>query len=97
MNENTELETGADEEITDGPFESVWQGYDAAQGEMLEELLRQEGFVPRLIGTRTAALIGVGQFTASLRIEVPADTADEARQVLDEFYNAPPEMDDEED
>ena len=83
------------EEIEDGPFESVWQGYDAAQGEMLEELLRQEGFVPRLIGTRTAALIGMGQYTASLRIEVPSESADEAKRVLEEFLNAPPEIEEE--
>ena len=92
MSGDTDRQKGLDKERVDGAFESVWHGYDAAQGEMLEELLRQEGFVPRLIGTRIAALIGMGQYTASLRIEVPSDSAVEARRVLKEFLNAPSEM-----
>ena len=81
-------ESAASTSEDEGPFETVWRGYDAAEGQMLEEMLRQEGFTARLIGTRTAALIGVGQFTAELRLEVPSESAKEVAAVLEEFVNA---------
>lgn len=92
MNDSADRKNKNGNNPGDTVFEPVWKGYDAAQGQMLEELLRQEGFSPRLIGTRTAALIGMGQFTATLRIEVPSDTAQEARRVLDEFEHAPADL-----
>lgn len=90
MNDTTNNDNDGQETIEDLDFQPVWKGYDSAQAEMLAELLRQEGFTARLIGTRSAALIGVGQFTAELRVEVPADRIEEARSVLEEFLNAPP-------
>lgn len=91
MDDTINNDSKEQELLDDVDFQTVWRGYDAAEGQMLEELLHQEGFTARLIGTRSAALIGVGQFTAELRVEVPADRADEARLVLDEFMNASPE------
>ena len=50
MNDTPEQDAGnVEEELID--FTAVWKGYDPAQGQMLEELLRQEGFTSRLIGT----------------------------------------------
>ena len=87
----TETPNENEERLDDENFAAIWHGYDAAEGQMLEELLRQEGFEARLIGTRTASLIGVGQFTATLRLEVPESAVEEALKVLEKFLSAPPE------
>ncbi len=87
LNEQEKSEQEQDEQ---DDFEIVWKGYDSAEGQMLEEMLRQEDFTVRLIGTRTAALIGLGQHTAELRLEVTADNAEEARAVLKEFLSGKP-------
>ena len=58
---------------TQGEHVAVWRGYDPVQAELIEDVLAAEGLSPRLIGTRNAPLIGVGQHILGLRVEVPAD------------------------
>jgi hypothetical protein len=60
-------------------FTRVHETTDPVEAEMLLDLLRQEGFDARLIGTRSAALIGASPAILPLRIEVPAEDAEEAR------------------
>jgi len=49
---------------------------------MLEEMLRESGIDVRLLGTRNAALLGAAQHIMKLRLEVPAEQEEEARELL---------------
>jgi len=64
-------------------FVTIHRTGDPVTGEMLEDVLRGEGFDARLLGTRNAALLGAGQSIFRLKIEVPADQAEEAAAVLE--------------
>ena len=54
---------------------------DAAQGEVLAELLRQEGIAARFRGPATT-LVGVAQHIIEMAVEVPAESESHARQFL---------------
>ena len=62
--------------MTDYGYVVVHQTKDAAQGEVLAELLRQEGIEARFRGPATT-LIGVAAYVVEMAVEVPV--ADEAR------------------
>lgn len=47
--------------------------------------LRAEGLAPRPLGTSNAALVGAGRRVFGLRIEVPSDEAEAAREALAAF------------
>lgn len=68
-------------------FVEVYRGHDPVAAQMLEDVLRKEGFEPRLVGTRNAALMGVGQNIVSMRIEVPASMSGEARALVESVLN----------
>lgn len=67
------VETAA---MTDYGYVSVHETKDAAQGEVLAELLRQEGIAARFRGAATT-LVGIALNVVAMAVEVPA--ADEAR------------------
>jgi hypothetical protein len=62
--------------MTDYGYVSVHETKDAAQGEVLAELLRQEGIAARFRGAATT-LVGLAMDVVAMAVEVPA--ADEAR------------------
>lgn len=64
-------------------FETIYRTSDPVTGEMLEDVLRSEGFDARLLGTRNAALLGAGQSIFELRIEVPASQAADAAATIE--------------
>jgi hypothetical protein len=66
-------------------FETIHRTSDPIEAEMLTDLLLQSGISARVIGTRHGALIGVAQHILALRVEVPADQAREACELLDGF------------
>jgi len=57
---------------------------DAAQGEVLAELLRQEGIAARFRGP-TTTLVGVAQHIIEMAVEVPAESEAHARQFLSDL------------
>jgi len=57
---------------------------DAAQGEVLAELLRQEGIAARFRGPATT-LVGVAQHIVEMAVEVPAESEAHARQFLSDL------------
>lgn len=67
----------------DEPFVEIARPTSAIDGEISVDLLKQQGIVARLLGTRDAALIGVGPQIVALRLEVRASQANEARTILD--------------
>lgn len=64
------------------PFVTVHRPFDGTEGEVMIQLLRDHGIECRLLGTRHAASIGVGQQIAPLRIEVVASKVEEARELI---------------
>src|SRR5262245_21573586 len=66
-------------------FVIVHRSYDPIQAEFLGELLRENHIAARVIGTRSAALIGVGPNAMQLHIEVPASQAGAATDFLEAF------------
>jgi hypothetical protein len=73
-------------------FVTVIRPLDATEGEIMLQVLRDHDIESRLIGTRSAAVIGAGPQAAPLRIEVPSNRVDQARALLDELR--PPRTDD---
>jgi hypothetical protein len=67
--------------MADG-YVTVHKTNDPIEAEMLEELLRDSGLDARLIGTRNAALLGAAQHIMNLRLEVPADQEELAKELL---------------
>jgi hypothetical protein len=65
---------------------TVHRTFDGLQADLLAELLRQNGIAARVLGTRNAAAIGVGQSIAEVHIEVPAEQAGEATDFLEAYY-----------
>lgn len=67
--------------MTDYGYVSVHDTKDAAQGEVLAELLRQEGIEARFRGPNST-LIGVAEHVVAMAVEVPADQEARAREFL---------------
>ena len=65
-----------------GDYVTVHKTSDPIEAEMLEEMLRDSGLDVRLLGTRNAALLGAAQNIMNLRLEVPAEQAEQAREQL---------------
>jgi hypothetical protein len=59
----------------------VHETKDAAQGEVLAELLRNEGIEARFRGPSTT-LVGVARTVTAMAVEVPVDQEERARQFL---------------
>ena len=64
----------------------VHRSYDPIVIEHLGEMLREAGVAARVLGTRTAALIGVGSSITELHIEVPEIQAAEATEFLESYF-----------
>ena len=62
----------------------VHETKDAAQGEMLAELLRNEGIEARFRGPSTT-LVGVARSLTAMAVEVPVDQEERARQFLQDL------------
>jgi hypothetical protein len=69
-------------------FATVVRTHDATEGEMMVQVLRDHDIECRLIGTRNAALIGVGSPATALRIEVIESHVKAARELLAELRAA---------
>jgi hypothetical protein len=67
--------------MTDYGYVVVHQTKDAAQGEVLAELLRQEGIAARFRGPATT-LIGVASYVVEMAVEVPFEDEARAREFL---------------
>lgn len=63
-------------------YVTVHKTNDPIEAEMLEELLRDSGLDVRLLGTRNAALLGAAQHIMKLRLEVPAEQEEQAKELL---------------
>ena len=62
----------------------VHETKDAAQGEVLAELLRNEGIEARFRGPSTT-LVGAARTVVAMAVEVPADQEERARQFLQDL------------
>jgi hypothetical protein len=62
-------------------FVTVHETKDAAQGEILAELLRQEGIEARFRGPATT-LIGISDYVVAMAVEVPVESEARARAFL---------------
>ena len=69
---------------TDYGYVSVHETKDAAQGEVLAELLRQEGIAARFRGAATT-LVGLAVNVVAMAVEVPAEQEARARQYLQDL------------
>ena len=70
--------------MTDYGYVVVHETKDAAQGEVLAELLRNEGIAARFRGAATT-LIGMARNAVAMAVEVPAEQEARARQFLDDL------------
>lgn len=68
-----------------GAYVVVYRSSDPLELELLESFLRDQGIVVRGLGTRNAALIGGAEHIFGLRIEVPEDQAERAREAVRMF------------
>jgi hypothetical protein len=73
--------------VTDYGYVSVHETKDAAQGEVLAELLRQEGIEARFRGPNST-LIGVAEHVVAMAVEVPAEQEARAREFLRDLQGA---------
>ena len=64
----------------------VHRSYDPIVIEHLGEILREAGIAARVLGTRSAALIGVGSVITELHIAVPESQAGEATDFLESYF-----------
>jgi hypothetical protein len=67
--------------MSDYGYISVHETKDAAQGEVLAELLRQEGIAARFRGAATT-LVGVALNVVAMAVEVPVEDEARAREFL---------------
>ena len=72
--------------MTDYGYVIVHHTPDPAQGEMLAELLRNEGIAARFRGA-ASTLIGLTKDLAPMAVEVPIEEEDRARQFLRDLEN----------
>lgn len=75
-------------------FVTVVRPLDSVEGEIMLQVLRDHDIDCRLVGTRNAALIGVGPQLTPLRIEVDSTRVADARALLAELR--PEKRDDDE-
>lgn len=64
----------------------VHRSYDPVQADLLGDILRDNGILARVLGTRNGAVIGVGQNILQMHIEVPREQAGEATDFLEAFF-----------
>lgn len=69
-------------------FVIVHRSYDPIIAEHLGQMLREAGIGARVLGTRSAALIGVGQNIMQMHIEVPLAHAGAATDFLEAYFEA---------
>jgi hypothetical protein len=69
-------------------FTAVYRSINPVEAEIIENMLREEGFTAHLIGTRTGALIGVSDFILKLRIEVPEAESEAAAALVQDLLNS---------
>jgi hypothetical protein len=67
-------------------FVIVHRSYDPIQAEMLGEILRDAAIAARVLGTRSAAQVGVGPSAMQVHIEVPASQAGPATDFLESYF-----------
>ena len=67
-------------------FIIVHRSYDALLLDHLGEMLRDAGVAAKVLGTRDAAIIGVGSSITELNISVPESQAAEATDFLEAFF-----------
>lgn len=67
-------------------FVIVHRTYDPIQAELLGDLLRDSGIAARVLGTRSAALVGVASNIMQMHIEVPAAQAGAATDFLEAYF-----------
>jgi hypothetical protein len=70
------------------PYVIVHRSYDPIQAELLGDILRENGIAARVLGTRSAALVGVAQHIMQMHIEVPESQAGQATDFLEDFFQA---------
>lgn len=70
-------------------YVTVYRGLQQTAVEMLEAMLDAEGLRPRRQGRTNAALVGVGMYAMEQLIEVPAEHAERARELIAAFEQAP--------
>jgi hypothetical protein len=68
------------------PYVIVHRSYDPIVIEHLGEILREAGIAARVLGTRSAALIGVGSTITELHIGVPERQAGDATEFLEAYF-----------
>lgn len=64
----------------------VHRSYDPIIAEHLGQMLRDSGIAARVLGTRSAALVGVGQNVMQVHIEVPLSQAGPATDFLEDYF-----------
>jgi hypothetical protein len=69
-------------------FITVYRSINPVEAEIIENMLREEGFTAHLIGTRTGALIGVSDLILRLRIEVPEAESEAAAALVQDLLNS---------
>ncbi len=74
---------------------TIFRTYDAVNAEMLVEMLQNNGYAARLLGTTHGPLIGVPQLAFEVHIEVPASQAQAAEEFVIAFTAPHPLTDDE--
>ena len=70
----------------------VHRSFDPIQADHLGDILRDAGIAARVLGTRSAALVGVGQNIMQVHIEVPASQAGQATDVLEAYFEQDGEL-----
>lgn len=65
----------------------VHRSYDPIEAELLGELLRDAGVRARVTGTRSGAMIGVGQNILEVQIAVPSEQAGQATDFLEAYFS----------
>jgi hypothetical protein len=63
-------------------FQVVYQGFDPMLAGMFARMLEADGITCRHVGTHFPAEIGVGAMACEQRLEVPAQDASRARELL---------------
>jgi hypothetical protein len=71
-------------------FVIVHRTYDPLQADLLGDLLRDAGVFARVTGTRSAALIGVGQNVLEVHLAVPESQAAQASDFIEAYLSAEP-------
>jgi hypothetical protein len=67
---------------TEDEFHVVYEGFDPVLAGMLARMLEVEGITCRHLGTHFPAEIGVGALACEQRLEVPAEDAERARELI---------------